>query len=522
MLQILHCLWSLQLAGNVTDKSSSVSPSVYVAFQSLYATNLCGHVGKDIPETTIGFTPGELSTALAYQYNFGGANLPPFYGNNFTVANFGNQPKNCSNVTTSFIINNVNLSTYPYGEPLPSSVVSYCGATPTGCDINSGSIVYNPCSPTLSVPSELFTLDPQWKTCSPGIGAFFDPPYTLTQGDGFSAFNGGAGPTVSPSPAAQPQVTPSAPTPSSTPVLEPSPLPDLSPPTAKSSPSANPLLDTLPLPNPTPFTDTSPLPNPTPAQISPSELAQPQPQATPGIPLITLSTAPVPFVAGTQTITPGSSAVVMSGTTYSVPASGGAVVINQSITQYIPQPERSTLVPFVAGTQTINPGAPAVVISGTTYSVPSSGGAVIINNSITQSFTQHGQTGTDLIPTYVLESQTLVAGGPGITLSSSIVVSLMSGGQSVVVEGSSTTETLAVSAAFTATEGVVNPSETGIGGIIVSIGGFTTPSSTSQSYGSSTPTALIFQGSSTTSRGATSLTAWIIGAGVAMLGILIL
>jgi hypothetical protein len=46
---------------------NSVSPSVYIAFQSLAATNVCGAVGgNDTAATTLAFANNELSTAPAY------------------------------------------------------------------------------------------------------------------------------------------------------------------------------------------------------------------------------------------------------------------------------------------------------------------------------------------------------------------------------------------------------------------------------------------------------------------------
>lgn len=40
----------------------SVSPSVYVVFESIAATNLCGEVGTTIINKTLAFDPDELST----------------------------------------------------------------------------------------------------------------------------------------------------------------------------------------------------------------------------------------------------------------------------------------------------------------------------------------------------------------------------------------------------------------------------------------------------------------------------
>lgn len=43
-----------------------VSPSVYVVFESIAATNLCGEVGETIINKTIAFDPDELSTQRNY------------------------------------------------------------------------------------------------------------------------------------------------------------------------------------------------------------------------------------------------------------------------------------------------------------------------------------------------------------------------------------------------------------------------------------------------------------------------
>lgn len=47
-------------------KPFRTSPSIYVAFETLHASNLCGDVGSKITTTTLAFAPGELSTSAAY------------------------------------------------------------------------------------------------------------------------------------------------------------------------------------------------------------------------------------------------------------------------------------------------------------------------------------------------------------------------------------------------------------------------------------------------------------------------
>jgi hypothetical protein len=72
--------------------TASISPSIYVAFESLYATDLCGDVGKAIPRTTIAFDETAVSTSLDFQWNTEA--YYPFTVRTpdaFTQAHFGDQ-----------------------------------------------------------------------------------------------------------------------------------------------------------------------------------------------------------------------------------------------------------------------------------------------------------------------------------------------------------------------------------------------------------------------------------------------
>src|SRR3954471_17931330 len=103
------------------------------------------------------------------------------------------------------MINNMDGMTYPLGQPLPASVQSFCSQSWDNCNFDDYWITYNPCSPTLSVPTQIFTLNPEWKGCIQGIDAFFDPPYSLTSGNGLTPF------AAPPTPSAQPANTPNSP-----------------------------------------------------------------------------------------------------------------------------------------------------------------------------------------------------------------------------------------------------------------------------------------------------------------------
>jgi hypothetical protein len=49
--------------------------------------------------------------------------------------------------------------------------------------LTSHEFTYNPCLPTLSVPSQVLTINSLWSDCAAPITAFYDPPYALNSGN---------------------------------------------------------------------------------------------------------------------------------------------------------------------------------------------------------------------------------------------------------------------------------------------------------------------------------------------------
>lgn len=47
----------------------SISPSIYIAFESLRATDLCGIVGQPVHQSTLAFAPVDLFTSIASFYD---------------------------------------------------------------------------------------------------------------------------------------------------------------------------------------------------------------------------------------------------------------------------------------------------------------------------------------------------------------------------------------------------------------------------------------------------------------------
>lgn len=195
--------------------------------------------------------------------------------------------------------------------------------------------------------------------------------------------------------------------------------------------------------------------------------ASPQPPATVVIGDVTAKpeSSGAYYLVADQTLSPGGSALEISGVTYLLPTSGANIVINGATS--VPAPNdiytvsavvfgSATAVPllaggFVVGSQAISPGGSAIEISGTTYSLPASGNSVVVDGKSTAiqaiaaandaAITLGSQVYTAVaalaIP-LVIASQTLSPGGDAITVSG-IVFSLPPDATgSIVIDGQTT------------------------------------------------------------------------------------
>jgi hypothetical protein len=511
-----------------------VSPSVYVVFESIAATNLCGEVGSTIINKTLAFDPDELST----QRNFFAATTGSIDNDNFyldedycthatpipgawsTFDYAAAEAGSCVVVTTSWWSYYASNDTTMYTDYQDYSAAATddrsCGWGCIGQPIDSFTCLYNPCSPFVSVPTQVYNLDPQYNTCVNGIKAFFDPPYTLTAGNGLVAFSSTPVSSTKASPAGSPQpvlasptsiptpVTPTPTTSSTLVVVESETSKSTIDPNTNTQAAADPGTST-PQPVSTPITSSvfvATIGSLTASQVSSNVIiggSGSSETLTPGGGAVTIGgttfsldpstsliidgsttalavpTTPSPIgvlttangqtglVIGSQTITPGAPAVTVSGTTVSLASSGDIVVVNGATSSLSPEttpaPSLFTVsgaTHLVVGSQTILPGSSAVTVGGNTYSLAPSGNALVVDGT----------------SQYLIASQTLVAGGPAITVSGT-VVSLQSGGQSVVV-GSSTE---AISSF------IAGSTSSGLGGAIVSIGGFASTAGAASSTG---------------------------------------
>lgn len=429
------------------------SPSIYVAFQTISATNLCETLGA-FASTTIGFDMSELSTRPIY-YTTSGLTIaqniigPVSQGivtEPFTAATWGaSNGANCSSITkvfstyiTSFAVVETISQTVVDPHQTATSVTAlaevmiyhvHVPAT-TLTNMSTWTVSYNPCSPVLSVPTKLFTLDGLFTGCVPGISGFIDPPYTLTAGGALNAFN---------TPTSIVQADSVAQTSSASPASSVAPVivdPTTSTRIAAESASTSHLVAAA---------------SSSPYAVDPNTKSDP---ANPA------SVDPAVDVQSTSTIP-----------TEAQPATLPVVGIDPETTTADPANSSPVISVFVIGSQTVYAGGPAVTLSkGTVVSLLSGGQSAVVGD-VTQGVTLATWV-SSVENGYIVGSQTLQPGGSAITVSGS-VISLFPEGSSAVVDGQTIAAASVLSGAslttFTASE---TPGDVNLGGVIASVGGF--------------------------------------------------
>lgn len=164
------------------------------------------------------------------------------------------------------------------------------------------------------------------------------------------------------------------------------------------------------------------------------------------------STPPKPVLAGSSTLRAGGPAVVVSGTTFSLPPEGTAIIVNgrtsavDDAQESAPSKMPDQLSVFAIGEATVLPGS-TVTVSGTTYALPKSGSGISIDGTY-QPFssqsaglvltTEAAQSTTIKVrPGFIIEGQTLAAGSDVVV--SGTTYSLPGSGSEILVDGHATT-----------------------------------------------------------------------------------
>jgi hypothetical protein len=181
------------------------SPTLYVSYHSLYATNGCGHqVGTPMYDQIIAIpTASTLSSVWAYP--LGGAVI------------FYNGP--------GVITSTASLNITDLHEPVPMSIyssqpfcASYAQANAEHFEVNSWDCPRDsPYKPVIKLPHDLLQgLDPAWAECAEAYGGVYDPPIALRPADAIAVPTRPAGngePTPTPAAeASKPRPTTAKPT----------------------------------------------------------------------------------------------------------------------------------------------------------------------------------------------------------------------------------------------------------------------------------------------------------------------
>ncbi|KAG9562739.1 hypothetical protein KCU71_g12168, partial [Aureobasidium melanogenum] len=217
------------------------------------------------------------------------------------------------------------------------------------------------------------------------------------------------------------------------------------------------------------------------------------------------------YVVGSQVVSPGGSAVDISGTVYSLPASGSSVVVDgkASAIQAIP-PNNAVLTlgsqaytavaasvtPLVIASQTLVPGGSDITVGGTTFSLPPDAKGSIVVNGQTTSLTTGGSgdvglssgsmelSFTPLNSGIIVASQTLYPGGPAAVIQGEILT-IPGDGTAVVIQSGTTTTTKGLGGYVW--QGIASPTSSSASHLT---SGVESESNTSMLSGSSTPTGV--------------------------------
>lgn len=311
---------------------------------------------------------------------------------------------------------------------------------------------YDPCKPTLSIPSQVLTINSQWSSCAPPVTAFYDPPYALSQGNGLVAFAPSTS-SAAPGPTAEPDIA------SATFTTSPTPASSSSTPVV---PSSSRVIELQPI-QIVSIADSSAL---SPSEGSPDKvltIEKGDKQASTSVDLTidraaSLSTnLPADTASDAIGNNPEATefvAIDPSWTDSSQNPAGQSSVTASSPPAAILTFGSSTITAdkssnFVLASQTLTPGG-EVTVSGTHLSLASDGGYAVLDGTTTQMLATAVQASppvavlsfgssaitADESSNFVLASQTLAPGGE-LTISGTHV-SLASDGGYVVLDGTTT------------------------------------------------------------------------------------
>ncbi|KAK6443437.1 hypothetical protein LTR95_000264 [Oleoguttula sp. CCFEE 5521] len=466
------------------------SPTNYISFESLYASDVCSGVGRTITSTILAIPESHTMSSLFATTKGCFAHLlnNPWYGT--TVVG-----------TASFNVSDLVHDTVPYSiytsQPRCASEMFHAGCNPNVCRTD---LPYQPL--IVLEPGLLQELDPAWAPCSMDLRGLYDPPKALVPATAVAGVSTASDTTATVT--ATPGVSMSSPTPTATGGA----LPALTTTKVSAAPKQRTSSTSLPIEQPSSngkspvatVVETSAAAQPAPGNTVPVASGQgetsaqgsgntPIPQdpraslviSTPAATTVPAAGAAGPanpeptsvtLVAG-QTLQPGGSAVVVSGTTFTALPGGNGVgaiaqgttstitptsapsqapvsntnsaVVNAGTTPTNGSPQAQPSATVIAG-QTLSPGGASVVLSGTTFSaLPGTSGVAPVAQGTTRTITPapapSGDPATTANGPIVVAANSPGNGSPPAQSSVTVVAGqlLSAGGSAIVVSGTTFT-----------------------------------------------------------------------------------
>nr|POF19947.1 hypothetical protein CFP56_52196 [Quercus suber] len=162
---------SAEIVTAIIDNFTMTSPTIYISYAKLYASNSCSGVGKTHLNTIIPMANSESLSSLAYSA---------------IDDHVGYQPGN-------WIMNSWQYITKPYNfadliEPIPASIynqmpgcqLDYHIQQTAGISQSFTCTLTLPYAPIIALPSDITNVDPEWASCTVWYDGAMDPPRALS------------------------------------------------------------------------------------------------------------------------------------------------------------------------------------------------------------------------------------------------------------------------------------------------------------------------------------------------------
>ncbi|KAF4554573.1 Hypothetical protein D9617_4g003280 [Elsinoe fawcettii] len=185
------------------DGFTFTSPSVYMAFTHLFASNKCGTVGTVWQNTTLAFNADEITTLN-----------PTITSTILQTKVDANGTKTITNYVTSKPPDvKINYDDLTGDCAITGGYYSYWPGNPFNA--GQGALAKDPCRPILKIPDRLISAQPEWVSAGcqedPGSQGFYDPPITLDTAQVFAkptfSTTGGGSASSTARPAQSPSTT---------------------------------------------------------------------------------------------------------------------------------------------------------------------------------------------------------------------------------------------------------------------------------------------------------------------------